>query len=118
VRTHQKFQKNPKVFIPKSADMMHLKNLSFSLVRKLSALDKTHSHLTADVFLWTTPNTFRFTNSQVNNVRCDTIQVTLKPAKLAVIALMKSHKMFCLFMISCNPHAPNKNRSNYQFIAL
>jgi len=41
------------------------------------------------------PYVFCFTNLQANYVRSNTLQITIKPAKLAVIALIKRRKIFC-----------------------
>jgi len=56
------------------------------------ALDKTLFLLTEDVF-YGRPQRFRFTNLQVNNVRSDTLHVTIKPAKLDCVD--ENHKIFC-----------------------
>ena len=52
---------------------------------------------------------FCFTTSQVNNVLKNTLHVTIK---LASIASMKSHKIFCfvVFITSCNPHAQTEEK--------
>jgi len=63
---------------------MHLKNLPFLLVRKMLHWTK---NLLPDSgrLLWTVPNIYRFSNSQVNNVRSD----------------VRNQQMFATSKISC-----------------